>query len=157
MSDVTIVPSEVFASVNADLGYGLAGEPILEGQALYRDAISRRVLLASSLGEDVSAYIGMSRNAAYAGQPVTYAISDPLYAHGGTVGRGSTIYLSETPGGITTDIPVSGSFVVVLGVTNSLSTMNLLSVSNGRKIATFDSTTEFTFDSTGPVTFDLAA
>ena len=136
MPAVTITPSDVFASINAQLGNGVAGETITQGQPVYLKDADRRLYKASNLTLAESRVVGISRNAATAGQPLLVDRLDPAFTYGGTQATGSTLYLSSTAGGMTTTYASAGQYVVVLGVTFG-----------GSGAPSFDST-EITFDST---------
>lgn len=141
MSDITITPSQVFASIYAQIGHGTAGQTITQGQLVYLKDSDRRLYLASSLTLAESRVIGIARSSATSGQPLGVTRVDPSFSYGGNEASGSTLYLSSTPGALTTTYPGTGKFVVVLGVTFG-----------GFGAPSFDST-EITFDSTG-YTFD---
>lgn len=141
MSDIAITPSQVFASIYAQVGHGTAGQTITQGQLVYLKDSDRRLYLASNLTIAESRVVGVARSSVSVGQPLPVTRIDPSFYYGGSESSGVTLYLSSTPGALTTTYPATGKFVVVLGVTFG-----------GFGAPSFDST-EITFDST-EYTFD---
>lgn len=137
MADISITATAVLRGANSNLATGViaAGVTITQGQALY-DLGNGTIGLADSNGTTPrNTFLGMSLTAGSPGQPVTYVSSDSAYICGGTVVSGDTIWVSNTPGGITKTYAdlASGSTVISLGVVNTDLTLTLSPVTGGVK------------------------
>lgn len=135
MSDIVITAANVLKSSAGSAPVGVAGATITAGQALYIDtADSNKLKLADADGTSpVNSFAGIALHGALAGQPISYLTSDTSFTFGGTVNAGDTIWLSDTPGGITktfSDLE-SGDKVIVLGVALTTTTMILSPVVGG--------------------------
>lgn len=130
MADIVIVPATVIAGPRAVKASGVAGATITAGQTLYIDtADSNKLKLADSDGTSPANVIaGIALHGASAGQPIQYDVEDDdltIFSASGVVNSGATIYLSDTPGGMTILGPdqaapelEAGDTIVVLGVAN---------------------------------------
>ena len=129
MADISITAASVLASSGGSKTIGVAGASITAGQALYIDTANSNVLkLADSDGTTpANVFAGISLHASLTGQPLQYVTVDPSFTFGGTVLAGDTIWLSDTPGGITKTFAEleAGDTVVCLGVALTTTTMNL--------------------------------
>ena len=123
MADINITAANVRASSSASKPTGTiaTGVTVTQGQALYRLADGTIGLADSNGTSPANAFLGFALTAGSPAQPIVYTSSDTAYVCGGTVVSGAAVYLSNTPGGITTtyaDI-ASGSTVIVIGVVNT--------------------------------------
>ena len=116
MPIIDINPDDVFASGDAHLGVGTAGESIERGDALYFDDATQTIKLASSNSQTEANFIGVSRTKSELGQPVLFVFQDTSFSIGGDVPEGTTLYLSTTSGAVTSDAPDVGEYVTIIGV-----------------------------------------
>lgn len=135
MADISITPASVIKGTSGQPQSGIAGATITAGQALYIDtADSNKLKLADADGTSPANVVaGIALHASLAGQPIAYDVSDSAFQFGGTVLAGDTIWLSDTPGGVTktfSDLE-AGDAVVVLGVATSTTVINLSIVAGG--------------------------
>lgn len=135
MADIAITAASVLRSTGQILT-GTAGATITQGQPLYLDpSVNKLKLSDSNATTPANSCVGMSLNAASDGQPIDYVATDPAYVCGGTLAAGAVVYVSNTPGGITTTYAdlASGTTVISLGVATSTTAMNLLPAVGGVK------------------------
>lgn len=135
MADISITAASVAKSANGSTTQGTAGATITAGQALYIDTTdANKLKLADSDGTSPANIVaGIALHAALAGQPITYLTSDPAFTFGGTVLAGDTIWLSDTPGGVTKTFGdlEAGDTIVVLGVMTTTAVMNFRPLTGG--------------------------
>ena len=146
MADISITAANVLASaavtgVNTRTT-GIAGATITAGQLLYIDTgDSNKLKLADADGTALAQVpVGIALHGAASGQPVTYASLDSAFTFGGTVAIGDTIYMSDTPGGLTIYGPnhsapelETGDVIAVIGVAVTTTTMKLKIVIGGTR------------------------
>ena len=141
MADISITASSVLPGANTSISYGTldSGVTVTQGQALYLKANGNLGLADSNGSEPANTFCGFAGSAGSPGQKITYYTSDnsnsAAYTCGGTVAAGDTIWLSDTPGGITksyADI-ASGSTVIIVGIVNTDLTMKIVNLVGGTK------------------------
>lgn len=130
MADISITAASVLGSSTAVRSTQYkAGEAVTAGQAVYLNSSSQWVKLdlnAAATGNGISDIRGIAENSAPAsGQPLTVVLEDTDFTPGGTLTNGSAVYGSTTAGGITHDIPTTGSYPVYLGQAKSTTKMVL--------------------------------
>jgi opacity protein-like surface antigen len=140
-ADVVPTPSSVAKSAGATVSEGVAGASITAGQVVYIDTAANNVLkLADCNGSATTAAVaGIALHAAATGQPLRYAIKDPNFTPGFTVGVGRVYTTSQTPGGIAPNADnepsatpgATGCFTTVIGIGKTASTMFLQPMSAG--------------------------
>ncbi len=135
MAAISVTAASVLKSSTGQVSVGTAGATITAGQSLYVDTSdSNKLKLADANGTaPANTFAGIALNAASAGQPVSYCTNDTAgFTIGATVVAGDTIWLSQTPGGITKTIgDLSGGLAIVVGVMLTTTTMNLTPVVGG--------------------------
>ena len=135
MAAISITAASVLKSSTGQVSVGTAGATITAGQAVYIDTSdSNKIKLADANGTaPANTFAGIALNAASSGQPVTYCTNDTAgFTIGATVVAGDTIWLSQTPGGLTKTIgDLSGGLAIVVGVMLTTTTMNLTPVVGG--------------------------
>jgi len=135
MAAISVTAASVLKSSTGQVSVGTAGATITAGQSLYVDTNdSNKLKLADANGTaPANTFAGIALNAASAGQPVSYCTNDTAgFTIGATVVAGDTIWLSQTPGGITKTIgDLSGGLAIVVGVMLTTTTMNLTPVVGG--------------------------
>lgn len=123
MADISITAANVLGSTTAvRLSQYKAGETITAGQPVYLNSSSQWVKLdinAAATGNGVSDTRGISENGGASGQFITVVTQDDDFTVGGTLTNGSALYGSTTAGGITHDVPASGSYPVYIGQAKS--------------------------------------
>lgn len=136
MADISITAASVLASAAAvirreyNFGYAAA----TAGQHVYLDTSSTWQKVDSNAavtGNELTALAGITLNGGGIGQPAVVCTNDTAFTPGGTLTNGSTIYSSDTAGGITMVVPIAGMYPRVLGVAKSASVMNLQPVASG--------------------------
>jgi len=135
MADISITAANVLKSAAGISQSGIAGATITQGVPVYQLANGTFGLSDSNGTAPANSCAGMALNAASSGQPFNYVSQDPAYVPGGTFTSGAAVYVSNTPGGLTTTYSdvASGSTVIVIGVTNTDGTINLKPVVGGVK------------------------
>ncbi len=139
MSDISITPANVLKSATSQLLQAIAGVAvtITAGQVIYVDPSTNLAVLSDSNGTPpINAVSGIALNGASPSQPVDYVAADTALVLGSaTLTSGGTLWLSNTPGGITATYAdvASGSTVIVLGVAVSTSAFNFKPVVGGTK------------------------
>ena len=135
MAAISITAASVLKSSTGQVSVGTAGATITAGQAVYIDTSdSNKIKLADANGTTpANTFAGIALNAASSGQPVSYCTNDTAgFTIGATVVAGDTIWLSQTPGGLTKTIgDLSGGLAIVVGVMLTTTTMNLTPVVGG--------------------------
>ena len=129
MADLAVTAANVVASSTAVISkqYNF-GATVTQGQAVYLNSSNEWVLLdmnAASTGNGITDTRGIALNAGADGQPATVVLEDTDFTPGATLTNGSAVYGSTTAGGITHDVPASGSYPVYLGQAKSTSKMVL--------------------------------
>ena len=124
MADISITAANVLGSSTATrLSQYKAGEAITAGQPVYLNSSNQWIRLdinAAVTGNGVSDTRGIAENSApAAGQPLTVVVEDTDFTVGGTLTNGSALYGSTNPGGITHDVPATGSYPVYIGQAKS--------------------------------------
>ena len=135
MAAISITAANVLTSSTGQVSVGTAGATITAGQSVYIDTSdSNKIKLADANGTaPANTFAGIALNAASSGQPVSYCTNDNAgFTIGATVVAGDTIWLSQTPGGLTKTIgDLSGGIAIVVGVMLTTTTMNLTPVVGG--------------------------
>lgn len=135
MAAISITAASVLKSSTGQVSVGTSGATITAGQSVYIDTSdSNKIKLADANGTaPANTFAGIALNAASSGQPVTYCTNDTAgFTIGATVVAGDTIWLSQTPGGLTKTIgDLSVGLAIVVGVMLTTTTMNLTPVVGG--------------------------
>ena len=135
MAAISITAASVLKSSTGQVSVGTSGATITAGQSVYIDTSdSNKIKLADANGTaPANTFAGIALNAASSGQPVTYCTNDTAgFTIGATVVAGDTIWLSQTPGGLTKTIgDLSGGLAIVVGVMLTTTTLNLTPVVGG--------------------------
>ena len=135
MAAISITAASVLKSSTGQVSVGTSGATITAGQSVYIDTSdSNKIKLADANGTaPANTFAGIALNAASSGQPVSYCTNDTSgFTIGATVVAGDTIWLSQTPGGLTKTIgDLSGGIAIVVGVMLTTTTMNLTPVVGG--------------------------
>lgn len=130
MADLTITAASVLAGTNAEIVRGNAGATITAGQAVYLDTASTgEWLLADSDSATViargSARFGIALNGAADGQPLAVQVSGDITI-GATMTAGTTLYLSDAPGGICPIADLAtGDYITLVGVAMSTTVLRI--------------------------------
>lgn len=127
MVDITITPANVIKGADASVENGTAGATVLAGQAVYRDTVTNKYLLADSDSATAAAKTarGIALHGASLNQPLQIQRSGAITI-GGTLVAGSAYYLSNTPGGICPVADVgAGEAVCQLGLASSTTVLQL--------------------------------
>jgi hypothetical protein len=125
MADLIITAANVVASSDATAEKGLAGVNITAGQAVYKDTVTGKYLLADADSATVAQRraVGISLNGAALNQPLTVLTSGP-YTVGSAVTPGVAYYLSGTAGGICPVADIgTGEFVCLIGFATNATTI----------------------------------
>lgn len=135
MADLSITASAVLKSTAGAAITGVAAAAITQGQAVYVLAVGTIGLADSNGTTPSNTCAGIALNAASAGQPITYIGTDTSFTPGATLTSGGTVWLSDTPGGLTQTFAdvLSGSTVINVGIALSATTMILSPVVGGVK------------------------
>ena len=136
MPDISVTVASVIPSSSAQIASGTAGATITQGQALYIDTgDSNKLKLADADGTSpANSFAGIALNAASAGQRVNYCTQDlGGLAIGATLAIGDSVWLSDTPGGITKTFSEleAGDKIVHLGVMLTTTTLVLNPTTGG--------------------------
>jgi len=135
MAAISITAANVLKSSTGQVSVGTSGATITAGQSVYIDTSdSNKIKLADANGTaPANTFAGIALNAASSGQPVSYCTNDTSgFTIGATVVAGDTIWLSQTPGGLTKTIgDLSGGLAIVVGVMLTTTTLNLTPVVGG--------------------------
>ncbi len=138
MADLSVTVADVKPGAGASTKSGIAGTTITAGQALYKDPVTGKLLLAKALGAAVEAQVvGVSRHAALADQPIDYQDDGDIEGMGTT--EGLVYILSTVAGGISphTDVstPASTEFVSLIGVGGPSGKLSLGIFNSGHQLA----------------------
>lgn len=131
MADITITPGNV-VTAGAIVESGTAGAAITAGQVVYRDAATRKYLLADADGVAAAkAPRGIALNGGALNQPISVALSGPVTI-GGALSPGAAYYASSNPGGIAPFADVgTGERAVLLGVATSATVLRISIIDTG--------------------------
>lgn len=125
MTDITaagVVPSGA-----AQFFDGIAGETITAGQAVYRDAATRRLKLADADAAATAAAIGIATHGAAVGQPLRVQTGKRLKIAASGIVKGTAYYVSLTAGGICPYADIStGDFPTLVGIGASATEIDVL-------------------------------
>lgn len=125
MSVLTITAASVASGTNAKTKSGTAGAAITQGQPVYLDAATIKLLPADADLVASADVVGIALNAASTGQPVTYQTSGPITI-GATVVVGTAYFASTTAGGVCLESDLaSGDFATFLGFATSTTVINV--------------------------------
>ena len=123
MADISITAANVLGSSTAvRLSQYKAGATITAGQIVYLNSSNQWALLdlnAAATGNGITDVRGIAECGASSGQPLSVVTEDSDFTVGGTLTNGSALYGSTTAGGITHDVPGSGSYPVYVGQAKS--------------------------------------
>ena len=133
MADLSVTAANCVPGADARIGYGVAGETIAAGKAIYLASATNKWMLAdansgTAEARDAKAIAlsGSSNN-----QPIAYQNGGTLTL-GATMTAGLVYYLSDTPGGICPVADVgAGEYVEVIGVATSTTVMSLILAYSG--------------------------
>lgn len=102
MTDLAVTAANVLASGRATTERGVAGVAVTAGQTVYKEAASGTYKLTDSDSATAEAnhVYGIALHSAGLGQPLVIVRDDPAFTPGATVVKGTTYWMSETPGGI---------------------------------------------------------
>lgn len=128
MVDITITAANVVCGADPTKEHGIAGATITAGQVVYRDATTRKYLLADS--NSATAAVRQPRGIALHGasdnQPLTIQKSPGDITIGATLTAGVTYMLSDTPGGICPLADVgSGEYACIIGIAKTAAVLSL--------------------------------
>jgi len=126
MAAITITPANLVPSANAIRFNGVAAETITQGQALYQLAAGTYGKCDNNLTLLAATFVGIAESAGSAGQTISILRSDPALVLGGTLITGTAVCTSPTAGGLTITPAdnTTGSFVTVIGMATSATTLN---------------------------------
>lgn len=136
MADISITAASVLASASATIRreYNFGYASATAGQHVYLDSSNLWQKVdanVSATGNGVTDLVGITLNGGGIGQPAVVVTSDPGFTPGGTLTNGSTVYSSNTAGGITHDVPVTGVYPRSLGIPKSTTVMVLNPTASG--------------------------
>ena len=135
MADISITAANVLKSSNGVILRATSAATITAGSIIYQLA-DLTVGLADSNGTTpANSVFGVAINGATSGQPVNYVATDTGLTFGGTTTVGLVLYLSNTPGAVTSTYAdlASGSTVIALGVATSSTVVNFNPTTGGVK------------------------
>jgi hypothetical protein len=119
MAVLSITAANVAPGTGAKTKSGTAGAAVTQGQPVYLDASTIKLMPADADLIASAAVVGVTLNAAAAGQPVVYQTSGDITI-GATVVPGTAYYASTTAGGICLESDLaSGDFATFLGFAKS--------------------------------------
>lgn len=125
MADLSITAANVIAGADSSADFGVAGEAIAAGKAIYKSSTTKKWMLADSNSSTAEARkaTGIALNTAAANQPVAVHKGGDVTLGAGLT-AGTAYYLSDTPGGICPLADVgAGEFVCLLGLAKSSSVL----------------------------------
>lgn len=135
MPDLAVTAANVLKSASGNSDIGVAGATITQGQVLYIDTADSNKLKLADADAASPAYVvaGIAECAASAGQPIVYRTFDTAFVPGFTALAGDTIWLSDTPGGMTKTFSELEALdhITVLGVMTSATVMNFRPLAGG--------------------------
>lgn len=126
MADATVTATSVVKGAGAEVERGYAGETITAGQTLYQDTTDGLLYKADNNVNVMKATLkGIALNGGAVGQPIVFQKSGKI-TPGATLVKGGIYALSATAGGF---CPVadlaSGSYVSILGVADSTTSLTI--------------------------------
>lgn len=127
MADLSVTAANVIASGSAVKSFGIAGEAITAGQAIYKNTADNNKLYKADCTTAAKAVCcGIALNGGSAGQQIDYVIEDPDFTPGATlslsVAAVDGVYILSTAGGICPSVDAAASdYPVVLFVAKSAS------------------------------------
>jgi len=125
MAVLTITAASVAPGTGAKTKSGTAGAAITQGQPVYLDSTTIKLMPADADVLASAAVVGIALNAASTGQPVTYQTSGPITI-GATVATGTAYYASTTTGGVCLESDLaSGDFATFLGFATSTTVISV--------------------------------
>lgn len=136
MADISITAASVLASASAtkEFRYNF-GATVTAGQAVYLDAATLtwkpQDANVGTTGNERDTVRGIALNGGASGQPAVVCTKDPDFTPGGTLTPGLAVYVSNTAGGVTHDVPTTGAYPTSLGVASSAAKMNLNPTATG--------------------------
>lgn len=135
MADISITNTAVVANLGGgDIDhFGVAGETIAAGNAVYQSSSTNKYGLADSDGasSNIKAAVGIALNDAALNQPVKVLKAGDLTINA-VLTAGATYFLSNTPGGICPDADVgAGEAVVQLGIAKSTTVLGVRVINPG--------------------------
>lgn len=137
MADITVDATLVLKGTASQLLQCTSGATITAGKAIYVSPTTGIAVLADSNGTPpINSCSGIALNAASTGQLLDYVTSDAIFTLGAaTLTAGATVWLSDTPGGLTMDYAdiASGSTVITIGNALTTATLNLNITVGGTK------------------------
>jgi hypothetical protein len=133
MADLSITAANCVPGADAQFLYGVAGETIAAGKAVYLASSTNKWMMADANSGTAEArdakaiaVTGSSNN-----QPIVCQRAGSLTL-GATMTAGTVYYLSDTPGGICPVADIgAGEFVEVIGVATSTTVMSLILTYSG--------------------------
>jgi hypothetical protein len=136
MADLSITATSVSASNQATIRREFpAGATITAGMFVYKDTNNRWQPFDSNVGASLGGNVADTRGIALHNsantQPLAVCTADPNFGIGATVTNGVSIYGSNTAGGLTHDVQVSGATTVFVGLPISTTRINLSPVAGG--------------------------
>lgn len=136
MADISITAASVLASAAAVIRreYNFGYASATAGQHVYLDSSNTWQKVddnAAVTGNELTALSGITLNGGGTGQPAVVCVSDTAFTPGGTLTNGSAVWSSNTAGGITHDLPVTGAYPRFLGLPKSATVMNLQPCASG--------------------------
>lgn len=127
MADLSVTAANVAAGSGSSVSHGTAGATITAGQVVALDASTDRYILADSNSATaaVRVPVGIALHASLNGQPLAVLTRGPITI-GATMTAGTTVALSETPGGLqpTADL-ASGEYPSIMGMATSTTVLNV--------------------------------
>jgi predicted transcriptional regulator len=117
MADLTITATNVVPGTGASIQYGIAGETLLAGQALYLKAADGRMWKAEcDAAVEAATCAGVALNGASPGQTVGF-VSNGTMTIGATTAKTTTYMVSAAAGGICPQVDlVSTNKICIVGV-----------------------------------------
>lgn len=119
MADITLTASLVKSSdlTQGTIKRGVAGATIAAGDVIFKDAVTKTLKLSDADVVALAEADGVALCGAAAGQPVVYTAEDADFDLGVSVGAGTTVILSDTPGKMCPDADATtGTRKIVLGI-----------------------------------------
>lgn len=136
MADLSITASAVLAGSNAVTEKGIAGATVTAGQVVYRNATTKKFLLADtdSATAGVRDVYGIALNGASDNQPLEVLRSGDMTINAAMT-AGATYYLSPTPGGICplADL-TAGDYYTIIGIAKSTTVLSVKPNASGAAV-----------------------
>lgn len=126
MAAISITAANLVPSATAIRFNGVAAETITQGQALYALANGTYGKCDNNSTLLTATFVGIAESAGSAGQTISILRSDTALVLGGTLVTGTAVCTSPTAGGLTITPAdnTTGSFVTVIGMSTSATTLN---------------------------------